>query len=158
MSSTSLLLFCRPVLWRLQSLPIKWAMVHSMGPTNKLYLQLNMRQQELQLQSCLCDSLDADSSYVPVVRCIRRVGACLRCSIMSPVAPRIVPVCPARLWGECDVQKLTVIGPNPEETGALLFPNVRHTHLHTHIQMHRRIHTWKRLRFSLLPLFKMPPE
>lgn len=56
-------------------------------------------------------------------------------------APRIAPVCPARHWGQCDVHNLTVIGPNPEETGALLFPHLRHTHpLHTHT--HMDVHTY----------------
>lgn len=96
---------------------------------------------------------------LPVVRYVGRAAGLPEMLHYVTGAPRIVPVCPARHWGECDVQNLTAIGPNPEETGALLFsPCQAHPATHTHVQMHRRVHTWNRLRFSPLPLFKMPPE
>lgn len=97
----------------------------------------NMPQQKPQLHSCPCHSLDADSA-----RCeIRREGGRLSEMLHYVTGgPRIVPVCPARRWCECDVQNLTVVGSNPGETGALLFPHVRHTQPHTHTDAQTRTH------------------
>ena len=106
--------------------------------------------------------------FLAVSRYMVRVGACVEMVHYVTGAPRIVPVCPARPWGECDVQNLTVVGPNPGETGALLFPCVRHTQPHTHrhtpTPTHTRVQTTQRdthmepFKVFPLPLFPNAPR
>lgn len=118
-----------------------------------------MSQRGLRLHSELCDSLDADCDPA---KCwaVYRVGGCLSEMLHYVTgAPRIAAVCLARHWGRCDVGNLAVFRPNPNETGTLLFPHLRHTrltaHTHTYTLMHTHMEAFK---VSPLPLCKMPPE
>lgn len=113
------------------------SIVSSPVASKRLHAEWDMSQRGLRLHSELCDSLDAGCDPA---KCwaVCRVGGCLSEMLHYVTgAPRIATVCLARHWGRCDVGNLAVIGPNPDETGTLLFPHLRHTHLlHTHIHTH----------------------
>lgn len=113
-------------------------------PTNRLYRHGNVPQHVLYLQLFL-------SHWLGCWVRSQRSGGRILSEMVHYVrgAPRIVPVCRAKRRGECDVHNLTVVGPNPGETGALLFLHIRHTPAtHTHTNTYRRKHTWYRFRFS----------
>lgn len=97
----------------------------------------------LQLHSCLRCSLYAGSGFN--ARCVRRNEGGCPSEMLHYVtgAPRIVPLCTAEHWSRCDVQNLTVVGSNPEETGALLFLDVRHTQPHLHTAMRTQMELFK---------------
>lgn len=139
------------------------SIVISTATTSRLYVGWNTSQRGLRLHSGLRDRLDADCEPA---KCwdVYRVGGCPSEMLHYVTgAPRIAAVCLERRWGRCDVRNLAVIGPNPDETGALLFPHLRHTRpLHTHtltnahtygtvlgfpsatVQNAPRINTWSR--------------
>lgn len=75
---------------------------------------------------------------------VYRVGGCLSEMLhYVTAAPRIAAVCLARHWDRCDVGTLAVIGPNPDETGTLLFLQLWHTRLlHTHTYTLTNAHTY----------------
>lgn len=104
-----------------------------------------------QLHSCLCHSLDADS--VSALKEIRSEGVCPSEMLhYVTVAPRIVPVCPARNRGQCDVQELNCCWAKPsrkQEPFCFYMsgtPSTAHTHKHawaTDAQMNTHMVTFK---------------